>query len=89
MQTNFLLGAVVMTEHARLELKRLPYDLIARHAINDHGLITKAERRTNEMSMLVVGPIRSRFKADPTSSRSKYVLIDTDATWGQTLIHIE
>jgi hypothetical protein len=40
MQTNFLLGTLQLTPEARMTLKRLPYDLVARHAINEHGLIT-------------------------------------------------
>ena len=40
MQANFLLGALAITPQAQLILKRIPLDLIARHAVNEHGLIT-------------------------------------------------
>ena len=42
MQSNLLLGALKITEPARLVLKRQPYDLLARLAVNEHGLITDA-----------------------------------------------
>ena len=89
MQTNFLLGSLKLTEQARRTLKRLPYDLVARHAINEHGVITSRERKRNALSMLTIGPIKSRYRANPTDPRSKYVVIETDATWSETIISVE
>jgi hypothetical protein len=89
MQTNFLLGTLQLTEEARMTLKRLPYDLVARHAINEHGIISTREHKRNVLSMLTIGPIVSRYRADPTDPNSKIVLIRTDKTWGSTLISIE
>lgn len=89
MQTNFLLGQVQLTQQARMVLKRLPYDLVARHAINEHGTITSRERKRNALSMLTIGPIISRYRADPTNPDSPYVRIETDETWGSTTISIE
>lgn len=89
MQTNFLLGELSITPSARMLLKRLPYDLVARHAINEHGLITKRERARNELSMLTIGPIVSRYRADPTNPKSKYVVVETDERWGKTLVRVE
>ena len=63
MQTNFLLGALKLTETARLVLKRQPYDLIARHALNEHGNVTAAEMAQNIQSMKSLGPIISRYKS--------------------------
>lgn len=89
MQTNFLLGSLQITQQARMELKRLPYDLVARHAINEHGIITKSEQRRNAISMQTIGPLRSRYMVDPTNPKSKFVLIETSATWGETVISLE
>jgi hypothetical protein len=89
MQTNFLLGALMLTNPARMALKRQPYDLICRHAINDYGLITKAERAMNERSMLTIGPILSRYRVDPTNPKSGTVIILTKDTWQETLIALE
>ena len=89
MQTNFLLGNLKITEPARLVLKRQPYDLIARHAINEHGFITAAEAKENERSMRTLGPIVSRYKADPTNPRSRNVIIYTRDTWDETLVTLE
>ena len=89
MQTNFLLGSLSMTPSAKMVLKRLPYDLVCRHAINEHGLITKKERAANELGMITCGPIKSRYRADPTAPKSKHVVIETDETWSNTLIRLE
>ena len=88
MQTNFLLGTLQLTEQARMILKRLPYDLVARHAVNDHGTISSRERKRNEKSMLTIGPIVSRYRADPTDPKSKYIVVETDATWSTTTISV-
>lgn len=89
MQTNFLLGTLQLTTKARMILKRLPYDLVARHAINEHGTITSRERKRNALSMLTIGSIVSRYRADPTNPKSPYVRIETSADWGETVISIE
>ena len=89
MQTNFLLGSIEMTVDAHKTLKRLPYDLIARHAINDHGLITDQERQQNALSMRIIGPIVSRYIADPTDPTSPHVRIETDRLWGSTVVSLE
>lgn len=89
MQTNFLLGSLKITEPARLVLKRQPYDLIARHAINEHGLITASEAKENERSMRTLGPIISRYKADPTDKKSPTIVIATSESWTETLVYLE
>ena len=89
MKANFLLGTLRLTEPARIALKRQPYDLIARHAINEHGRITPAERMQNEQSMKTLGIIISRYKADPTDAHSKDITVVTKETWCETLISVE
>ena len=89
MQSNFLLGALRITESARLVLKRQPYDLIARHAVNEHGLITEAEAKENERSMRTLGPIVSRYRSDPTDDKSPIVTILTKECWDETLIYAD
>ncbi len=89
MQSNFLLGALQITPDALMVLKRLPYDLVCRHAINEHGVISKSERKRNEHSMLILGPLRSRYMVDPTDPKTRFVLIETDASWGETVISLE
>lgn len=59
MQTNFLLGEIKLTTAARLQLKRIPLDLICRHAINEHGHITASEARRNASGMDTLGAIIS------------------------------
>ena len=89
MQSNFLLGKLTMTEPARMALKRHPYDLVCRHAINDHGEISKDEQTMNDIGMKTLGPIMSRYKSDPTDPHSPNVIIFTKDTWSETLIALE
>lgn len=89
MKTNFLLGQLKLTEPARMALKRQPYDLLARHAINDYGNVTSRERKANEEGMLTAGKILSRYKVDPSNPRSKNVVICTATGWTETVISIE
>ena len=89
MQSNFLLGELRLTDSARMTLKRLPYDLVCRHAVNEHGLISDVERNLNERGMQTLGPIISRYKADPTDPRPPTVVVYTRATWDETLIYIQ
>ncbi len=89
MQTNFLLGTLRITDAARMALKRQPYDLIARHAINEHGDISRSERKNNEKSMKTLGPIISRYKIDPTNKHSRNVVVFTKSTWDETVVTIE
>lgn len=89
MQTNFLLGTLRLTETARLALKRQPFDLVARHAINEHGEVTAKELEQNIQGMKSSGPILSRYKIDPTDPNSKHVLVITKNTWAETIISVE
>ncbi len=89
MQTNFLLGLLKITEPARLVLKRQPFDLIARHAINEHGIISETEAKENERSMRTLGPIISRYRSDPTNARSPIVTIVTKELWDETLVDVD
>ena len=89
MQTNFLLGEIKLTDAARMKLKRVPLDLICRHAINEHGNISKTEARLNATGMETLGAIVSRYKADPTDPRSPDVVIYTRETWDETIVYLD
>jgi hypothetical protein len=89
MQANFLLGKLKITEDARLVLKRQPFDLLARHAINEHGAITTVEMAKNLDGMKTLGPIMSRYRANPTDPNSPNVLVLTKDTWCETVISVE
>lgn len=89
MRSNFLLGSLLLTEKARLALRRQPYDLVARHAVNEHGNITAKELQQNIASMHSLGPIVSRYKADPTNARSPNILVITKKSWCETVVSIE
>ncbi len=89
MQTNFLLGVIQLTEEARQALGRLPYDLLARHAINEHGHITDSEMKKNMAGMKTIGEIISRYRLDPTNPGSKAVVVLTASPWDKTTIYLE
>lgn len=89
MYANFLLGTLGVSPAARLVLKRLPLDLIARHAVNDHGRITLKEKRVNESSMVTCGEITSRFAVDPTDRKAGFVVVITNASWNETTVYLE
>ena len=89
MQTNFLLGALKISEPARVALSRQPYDLIAMHAVNEHGHISDAERECNEQGMRTLGPIISRYRIDPTMKLSPTVVVLTKECWVETLVYLD
>lgn len=89
MQSNFLLGTLKITPDARAALKRLPYDLIARHAIGEHGQVSPSERKANAMGLQTLGRIVSRYRSDPTDPDSPWVLIVTETTWRETKVSLE
>jgi hypothetical protein len=89
MYSNFLLGTLKVTEAARLKLKRTPLDLVARHAVNDHGLATPKELRANQRALKVVDKIISRYPVDPTDPSQGRVLVITDESWESTTVKLE
>lgn len=89
MFANFLLGGLRITEGAQMKLKRIPYDLICRHAINEHGSLTRREERRNEIGMKTIGEIMSRYRVDPTNEDAGNVLVVTQASWSETIIKLE
>lgn len=89
MYANFLLGTLAVTEAAAARLGRTPLDLFARHAVNDHGALTKDEMKNNMKSMRSMGRIISRFPVDPTDPGAGFVLIETDESWNETVAKLE
>lgn len=89
MHANFLLGTLHVTEAAKLKLRRIPTDLIARHAVNDHGLLTPRETHRNAIALKTLGEITSRFAIDPTDRTAGTVLVVTEAHWAQTVVKLE
>lgn len=89
MYANFLLGSLVVSEGAAARLGRTPLDLLARHAVNDHGLLTKDERLANMKSMRQMGPIISRYPVDPTDVEAGFVIVETNTSWSETWVKLE
>ncbi len=89
MRSNFLLGELRLQGEARIRLKRIPMDLIARHAVQDHGYISANEAAANETAMKNLGEIKSRFYIDPTNKQAGTVLVITCRTWSATTVEVE
>lgn len=89
MYSNFLLGTLRVSTGAKAKLKRIPYDLIARHAVNEHGAVTSKENVANLVAMKTVGQIMSRYLVDPTDRSKGHVVIVTRAAWDDTLVRLE
>jgi hypothetical protein len=88
MRAHFLLGELRATPDARRALGRLPFDLLCRHAIGEHGLISPEEAQANQLGMQTLGEIVSRYWVDPTDPTRGTVLIRTVATWKSTTIEL-
>lgn len=89
MYANFLLGEVNVTPRALAALHRMPLDLIARHAINEHGLATPRELKQNKLSMQTGGTIISRYAVDPNQPGLDRVIVVTQKSWGVTNVLME
>jgi len=89
MRSNFLLGELVVTDSARVALGRDPLDLIARHAVNDHGLASLKQHKLNLKGYKEADEIVSVFHIDPTDHTKGRVIVVTAATWDKTTVKLE
>lgn len=89
MYSNFLLGEIRVPEATKVKLKRIPLDMVARHAINDHGVITALERKRNQLGMKTLGEILSRYMINPLDPSEGYVEITTEEGWGHTTVTLK
>lgn len=89
MHANFLLGTLQVSENAKLKLRRIPFDLIARHAVNEHGKLSRREQHRNAIGMKTIGEITSRYAVDPTDEAQGNVLVVTGHAWNETIVKLE
>lgn len=89
MRSNFLLGTLIVDDDVKLKLKRTPLDLIARHAVNDHGVVTVRELRSNQHALQTADAIISRYAADPTDPSQGFVEIVTTESWATTTVKLK
>ena len=86
MFAKFLLGRIRIEDKAKEILGRTPLDLIARHAVLDHGQVSKAQLQNNLNSLATGGEISSAFFVDPGNPKAGQITITTEAGWGGTLV---
>ena len=89
MYSNFLLGELKINDEVKFKLKRAPLDMVARHAINDHGAVTALERKRNQLGMKTAGEILSRYMVNPLDPAEGYVEITTSEGWGTTTVTLK
>lgn len=89
MISHFLLGQLKIDDAATKKLGRCPLDLIARHAINEHGKITPDELADNMRSLKDCGAIKSRYMVDPTNPAAGFVIVETSESWAETTVTLE
>lgn len=89
MYANFLLGTITARASVVRKLGRVPLDMVAMHAVNEHGLITADEATANMDGMRTAGRIVSRYLVDPTDPRQGTVRVTTVGGWGRTVISLE
>lgn len=89
MYANFLLGTISARAAVVRKLGRIPLDMVAMHAVNEHGLITADEAAANMDGMRTAGRIVSRYLVDPTDPRQGTVRVTTFERWGRTVISLE
>lgn len=89
MRSNFLLGNIVVTDAARIKLKRTPLDLVARHAVNDHGVVTLRELKANQLALHTADAIVSRYAVDPTDPTQGFVEVITSESWSTTTVKLK
>lgn len=89
MRSNFLLGSLHVTDAVKTKLKRTPLDLIARHAVNDHGVATVRELRSNLHAMQTADAIISRYPVDPTDPTQGFVEVITSESWVTTTVKLK
>jgi hypothetical protein len=89
MRSNFLLGSLIVDDAVKTKLKRTPLDLVARHAVNDHGLATVRELRSNQHAMQTADAIVSRYLVDPTDPSQGFVEVITSESWATTTVKLK
>lgn len=89
MMSYFLLGSIDIDDRAKRKLGRTPLDLLAMHAMHEHGYLTEDEHIRNRAASRQGGEIISRYKVDPTDPKSPNVIIRTHAGWAKTSITLE
>lgn len=89
MYSNFLLGELNVHENVLRVLQREPLDLVARHAICEHGLVSEREREHNAIAIKTGDAIVSRYLIDPTNPARGRVMIVTRKGWDSTTVQLE
>lgn len=85
----FPLGETLITEDAIAAIKRIPTDLILRHALLDFGRVSAAIAARNRRALKGGGQITSMFAIDPTDEHTKLLHVITTADRSKTYVCCE
>lgn len=89
MHCNFLLGKLIVESDVRDLLGRTPLDLVARHAICEHGIVGPRRLKINADSAQHIGEIQSEYLADPTDPSKGTVVVTTSDDWSETTVRLK
>ena len=88
MHANFLLGTLIYEESVEAAIGRNPLDLIARHAVCDHGIVGRRQKVRNRVALGERGEIVSEYRLNPLHPEDGSIRITTSAGWGETVVSI-
>ncbi|MDH1380585.1 hypothetical protein N5J07_14235 [Comamonas aquatica] len=86
MFAKFLLGKIKIEDSVRHVTGREPLDLIARHAVCEHGIASPRRHKQNLLALAEAGEIQSEYLVNPLDPSAGTVLVTTTAGWGETCV---
>lgn len=89
MFTKFLLGSLKIDDSVKKVLGRVPLDLVSRHAVCEHGVVTPRRYKQNMLSLQEAGEIQSEYLIDPTQPKQGTVIVTTSSGWGETIVSLK
>ena len=88
MHANFLLGTLIYEESVEAAIGRNPLDLIARHAVCDHGIVSRRQKVRNRVALDEHDEIVSEYHLNPLHPEDGSIRFTTSAGWGETVVSI-
>ncbi|MGK3274337.1 hypothetical protein ACSLNH_11830 [Comamonas kerstersii] len=89
MFSKFLLGSIKIEDPVREVLGRTPLDLVSRHAVCEHGVVSPRRLKQNALSLSDAGEIQSEYLINPLNPKDGSVLVTTREGWGETVVTIK
>lgn len=91
MFNRFLLGRIHVDDEVRRLLGRTPFDMVARHAVCDHGLVSQRRKKLNAIALSDSqggGDIQSEYIANIAHPEHGRIRIVTTEGWADTYVSL-